>query len=114
MSHMTKIRVRITELRVPQQRVAQLAGYSDTAFSRILGGSRPVPADFGWRVEAVLGALQEAQEAHDRTLADALERKTTEHELLHRKKLHEADQRKGCCETPRAWAEERQPAEAPS
>ena len=114
MTNMSQIEARIAGLGVTKQRVAQLAGYDSTLFGRILAGIRRTPADFGWRVDAVLGALEEAQAAHDRTLADALARKTAEHELLHRQRLHEADRRKGCRETPRAWTEERQPAEAPS
>ena len=105
MSDTDELLTRIAVLRVPQRRVAVLAGYDATWFSRALAGIRKLPPDFAWRVDAVLGALEEAQEAHDRTLADALKRKLAEHELLHRKRLHERhDERpKGCGEVPKEW-----------
>lgn len=109
-----EIQKRIAVLGVAQRRVAVLAGYDATWFSRALAGIRKLPVDFAWRVDAVIGALEEAQQAHDRTLAESLQRRLTERELLHRRRLHEGDRRKGCCETPRAWAEDRQPAGAPS
>ena len=114
MSHAKEILKRIAVLGVAQRRVAVLAGYDSTWFSRALAGIRKLPPDFEWRVDAVLGALEEAQDAHDRTLAEALERKIAEHELLHRQRQHErrSEHRKGCCETPRT--DGRQPAETPA
>ena len=105
MDKVSEIRGRIAALGVTQQRVAQLAGYEVTWFCRALAGVRRLPEDFAWRVEAVLGALEEAQDAHDRALAAALERKLAEHELLHRKRLHERhdEHPKGCGEAPKAW-----------
>ena len=105
MSHTDEILTRIAVLRVPQRRVAVLAGYDATWFSRALAGIRKLPPDFEWRVDAVLGAIKEAQDAHDRTLAAALERKIAEHELLHRKRIRERhdEHPKGCGEAPAAW-----------
>ena len=103
MSHVREIEARIAGLGVTKQRVAQLAGIDSTLFGRILAGIRRTPDDFAWRVDAVLGAIAEAQDAHDRTLAAALQRKITEHELLHRRRIHERhdEHRKGCGEAPR-------------
>ena len=105
MSHLREIEARIAGLGVTKQRVAQLAGIDSTLFGRILAGIRRTPADFAWRVDAVLDAIAEAQDAHDRALAAALERKIAEHELLHRHTQHERhdEHRKGCGEAPRAW-----------
>ena len=57
------IRARIAALGVEQQRVALLAGYEASAFSRILSGVRKQPADFIERVTIVLDALDEADQA---------------------------------------------------
>ena len=100
MTNTEEILTRIAVLRVAQRRVAVLAGYDATWFSRALAGIRKLPRDFEWRVDAVIGALEEAQVAHDRTLAEAMKRRLVEHELLHRQRLHEREQRKGCCEAP--------------
>ena len=66
---LANIKLRIFELGIRQEQVAEEAGYDPTLFSRFLRGRRPPPADFFEKVNAVLDreeavrkALQETKE----------------------------------------------------
>ena len=75
MTNTEDILTRIAVLRVPQRRVAVLAGYDATWFSRALAGIRKLPPDFEARVEGVLDSLELAQAAYEQVLHDNLRRK---------------------------------------
>ena len=70
-----EIRARIARIGVTHQRVATMAGYEPTAFSRHLSGYREPPVDFEERVTRVLDAVETAEmaadEARRRVLASA-------------------------------------------
>lgn len=58
--HVQNIRARIARIGVTHGRVAELAGYDRTVFSRSLSRQRP-PEEFVERVTRVLDALEEAE-----------------------------------------------------
>ena len=59
--HRTKIR--IFQLGISQERVAQAAGYDPTLFSRYLRGLRPPPPGFFEKVNTALDRLEAAEKA---------------------------------------------------
>ncbi len=73
MTRLAKIKLRIFELGIRQEQVAEEAGYDPTLFSRYLRGRRPPPADFFEKVNAALDRLEAAKkaanEAWERVLA---------------------------------------------
>ena len=61
--HLSEIKLRIFELGIRQEQVADEAGYESTLFSRYLNGRRPPPADFREKVNAALDKLEAAEKA---------------------------------------------------
>lgn len=94
MTDVTDIRRRIVAIGVPQGRVAGLAGYDYSAFSRILSGSRRPPEGFIEHVTATLDVLEEAEQAAEA----ARQRVLAEHAVRRRPQRHE--RRKGTGESP--------------
>ena len=74
MARHERIKARIFQLGISQERVALAAGYDPTLFSRILNEIRPTPPDFVERVNATLDKLEAAEraatEARERVLAE--------------------------------------------
>ena len=70
---LANIKLRIFELGIRQEQVAEEAGYDPTLFSRFLRGRRPPPPDFFEKVNAALDRLEAAKkaanEAWERVLA---------------------------------------------
>ena len=60
---LANIKLRIFEMGIRQEQVAEEAGYDPTLFSRFLRGRRPPPADFFEKVNAVLDRLERAEKA---------------------------------------------------
>ena len=69
----TRLRGLIAERRIPRRAIAAQLGYSESLFSLILNGYRPMPEGFEERVVAELDLQEEAeaaaQEARERVLA---------------------------------------------
>ena len=63
MTRLAKIKLRIFELGIRQEQVADEAGYDPTLFSRYLRGRRRPPADFFEKVNAALDRLEAAEKA---------------------------------------------------
>lgn len=58
-----KLRYRIFESPISQERVAEELGIDPAPFSRILRGLRPAPEGFAERIEAALDRLEAAERA---------------------------------------------------
>ena len=73
-SVMRRIRGRIAEAGIRRRDVAKQLGYSESMFSLLLNGDRPMPADFESRVHAALDLLERAERAaakeRERVLAE--------------------------------------------
>ena len=73
MEIITRLRGLIAERRIPRRAIAAQLGYSESLFSLILNGYRPMPEGFEARVNATLDRLETAekaaQEAREKVLA---------------------------------------------
>ena len=71
----TRLRGLIAERRMPRRAIAAQLGYSESLFSLILNGYRPMPEGLEERVHATLDRLETAEkaaaEARERVLAEA-------------------------------------------
>ena len=76
------------------RRVAALAGYHPTAFSRYISGDTPPPKDFLEQVYAAIDALECAEMAAE----EARRRVLAEHAV--RRRPHRHERRKGTGESP--------------
>lgn len=94
MTDVTDIRRRIAGIGVPQGRVAGLAGYDYSAFSRILSGSRRPPEGFVEHVTETLDVIEKAEQAAE----EARRRVLAEHAV--RRRPHRHERRKGTGESP--------------
>ena len=63
MTPLAEIKLRIFQLDIRQEQVAEAAGYESTLFSRYLKGRRPPPPDFFEKVNAALDRLERAEKA---------------------------------------------------
>ena len=70
MSNISEIRARMARAGVAQTDLAPLVGIECTALSRMLSGRRRVPADFAFRVDDALAAIEAARAAYNAVLAD--------------------------------------------
>ena len=68
------LRADIAKENLKQGEVAQLAGYTEGAFSAFLIGRRPTPDGFAQHVRNVIQAMVLAQEARYRTFQEELQR----------------------------------------
>ena len=91
---MRDIRARIAQAGVTHRRVATLAGYHPTAFSRHISGDGPPPDDFIERVHEAIDVLECAEMAAE----EARRRVLAEHAARRRPQRHE--RRKGTGESP--------------
>ena len=106
----SNIRARIASIGLTHARVAQVAGYERTVFSRHLSGDA-LPADFVDRVWRALDVLEEAEQAAERARRTVLDRHATAElgrrnalavrQTDHRPQAHEL--RRGTGEVPEAW-----------
>ena len=65
-----EVRERMARAGVTQTDLAPLVGIECTALSRMLSGRRRVPADFIFRVDDALAAIEEARAAYHQVLID--------------------------------------------
>ncbi len=63
MTPLAEIKLRIFQLDIRQEQVAEAAGYEATLFSRYLKGRRPPPPGFFEKVNAALDRLERAEKA---------------------------------------------------
>ena len=70
MSDIAAIRARMARAGVSQTDLAPLVGIECTSLSRMLSGRRRVPADFAFRVDDALTAIEAARAAYRQVLID--------------------------------------------